>query len=204
MCGGKGTRMQDNSTEKPLIKINNIPMVERVILALVSSCRFDRIIAVVSPNVPETKRFLKSKSIDIIETSGESFSQDLSSFLSKLKPTRILVLPADLPLMDAKIVSEIASIAQRAPAVSIAIEKEFVESIGVKPSVVLFDRYCHSGITIFDTAQIVFGREGSSSISSSSPTIEERYVVINKIEIAVNVNTKEEAELAEKLLVQRF
>jgi GTP:adenosylcobinamide-phosphate guanylyltransferase len=33
--------------------------------------------------------------------------------------------------------------------------------------------------------------------------VQERYVVMNRKEIALNVNTKEEWELAEKLLVQR-
>jgi GTP:adenosylcobinamide-phosphate guanylyltransferase len=62
--------------------------------------------------------------------------------------------------------------------------------MGIKPSVV-FGRYCHSGITIFNTARVT--RE----------TVQERYVVMNRKEIALNVNTKEELELTEKLLVQR-
>jgi GTP:adenosylcobinamide-phosphate guanylyltransferase len=33
--------------------------------------------------------------------------------------------------------------------------------------------------------------------------VKERYVIMNRIEVAANVNTKEELELAEKLLVQR-
>ena len=193
MCGGRATRMKEATTEKPLIEINKMPMVERVISALASSRKFDRIIAIVSPNTPNTKEFLKSKGyIDIIETSGEGFSRDLS-FLPRLKPSRVLVVPADLPLLNARIVSEIVGgVAQmKQAAVSIAIEKEFAEKIGVKPSVIIFDKYCHSGITIFDTARII-----------DSEHIQEQYIIKNRIEIAVNVNTKEEIELAKKLLVQ--
>lgn len=102
------------------------------------------------------------------------------------------MVPADLPLLNASIVSEIVDVAQTAPAVSIAMKKEFVESIGIKPSVV-FDTYCHSGITIFDSAQV-----------SPNIAVQEQHKVMNRVEIAVNVNTKEEADLAEKLLVQHF
>ncbi len=192
MCGGKATRMKEATTEKPLIEINKVPMVERVISALANSRKFDRIIATVSPNAPKTKEFLKSKGIsDILETSGDGFSQDLL-FLTKLKPARVLVMPADLPLLNAERVSEIIGRVTQIPqaAVSIAMEKEFVESIGAKPSVVVFDKFCHSGITIFDTMKI-----------AGTEPIQEQYIIMNRIEIAVNVNTKEEAELAKKLLV---
>ena len=194
MCGGRATRMGSSSTEKPLINIDGVPMIERIISALAGSHRFDRIIAIVSPNTPKTKEFLKSKGggVDIIETTGDGFSQDLSSFLSKVNHTRVLVVPADLPLLNASIVSEIVDVAQTAPAVSIAMKKEFVESIGIKPSVV-FDTYCHSGITIFDSAQV-----------SPNIAVQEQHKVMNRVEVAVNVNTKEEADLAEKLLVQYF
>jgi len=109
-----------------------------------------------------------------------------------LRPEKVLVVPADVPLLDAQVISDIigAVSSKREPAVSIVLEKEFVENIGAKPSVV-FGRYCHSGITVFDTAR------------AAGETVQERYVVTNRMEIALNVNTKEELELAEKLLVQR-
>ena len=187
--------MQEGVIEKPLLKVNRIAMVERVILALVSSDRFDRIVAAVSPNTPKTKELLKSKRIEIIETSGEGYSNDLSYLLSKLKPLKVMVVPSDLPLLNSQIVSEIldaidnsSSMKEHRPAISIVLEKGFVEKTGAKPSIVL-DQYCHSGITIFNT------------ISFSTEAVEEYYWVMNRKEIALNVNTKEELELAKKLLV---
>jgi adenosylcobinamide-phosphate guanylyltransferase len=196
MCGGRASRMQAGGIEKPLLKVNNVAMVERVILALVNSDRFDRIVAAVSPNTPKTKGLLKSKGIEIIETSGEGYSNDLSYMLSKLKPRRVMVVPSDLPLLNSQIVSEIldaidnssSSMKDHGPAISIVVEKGFVEKTGAKPSIVL-DQYCHSGITIFNT------------ISFITEAVEEYYWVMNRKEIALNVNTKEELELAKKLLV---
>ena len=187
--------MQEGIIEKPLLKVNGIAMVERVILALVSSDRFDRIVAAVSPNTPKTKELLKSKGIEIIETSGEGYSNDLSYLLSKLKPQRVMVVPSDLPLLDSQIVSEIldaidnsSSRKEHGPAISIVLEKGFVERTGAKPSIVQ-DQYCRSGITIFNT------------LSVGTKPVEEYYWVMNRKEIALNVNTKKELELAKKLLV---
>jgi adenosylcobinamide-phosphate guanylyltransferase len=174
-------------------------MVERVISALASSDRFDRIVAAVSPNTPNTNEFLKSKGIETIETAGEGYSQDLSHLLSKLKPQKVVVVPGDIPLLNSQIVNKILNIIEddddddrqeeQEPAISIILEKGFVEQIGVKPSIVLMNQYCHSGITIFNTKAV------------GTEPVKERYLVMNRKEIALNVNTKEELELAEKLLV---
>lgn len=194
MCGGQATRMKAG-TEKPLLKVNGIPMVERVILALEGSDKFERIIAAVSPSTPRTKEFLQSRKIEIIEAAGEGYSQDLSHML-ELKPDKVFVTPADIPLLDSKTVSDIVILVSHrsAPAISVVMDKGFVEKLGVKPSVTLEldgEQYCHSGITVFDAAK------------AASGPVEEQYVVMNETEVAVNVNTKEELELAEKLLVQR-
>lgn len=191
--------MQQKGIEKPLLKLDGIPMVERVILALVGSKRFDRIVAAVSLNTPRTKALLKSKGIDTIETAGEGYSNDLSFILSELRPQRVMVVPSDIPLLTSQLVSEIldvvdnnsSSISSRHEielAISIILEKSFVEAIGVMPSVVL-DQYCHSGITIFNTMNV------------GTEPVEEHYLIMNRKEIALNVNTKEELELAKKLLV---
>jgi adenosylcobinamide-phosphate guanylyltransferase len=196
MCGGRASRMQQKGIEKPLLKLDGIPMVERVILALVGSKRFDRIIAAVSIYTPRTKALLKSKGIDTIETAGEGYSNDLSFVLSELRPQRVMVVPSDIPLLTSKLVSEILDVVDSSsssrheiePAISIILEKAFVEAIGVKPSIVL-DQYCHSGITIFNTMGV------------GTKPVEEHYLIMNRKEIALNVNTKEELELAKKLLV---
>ncbi len=201
MCGGRASRMQQQQQggiEKPLLKVEGIAMVERVISALAGSDRFDRIVAAVSPNTHKTNEFLKSKGIETIETAGEGYSQDLSHLLSKLKPQKVVAVPGDIPLLNSQIVNEILNTIdeeedddrqEQEPAISIILEKGFVEEIGVKPSIVLMNQYCHSGITIFNTMAV------------GTEPVKERYLVMNRKEIALNVNTKEELELAEKLLV---
>jgi len=62
--------MQQGGIEKPLLKVAGIAMVERVILALAGSGRFDRILAAISPNTPKTKELLKSQGNTIVYHTG--------------------------------------------------------------------------------------------------------------------------------------
>jgi adenosylcobinamide-phosphate guanylyltransferase len=196
MCGGRASRMKKARMEKPLLKVDGVAMVERVISALAVSDRFDRIVAAISPNSPKTNEFLKSKGIETIETSGEGYSQDLSQLLSKLKPQKVMVVPGDIPLLNSNLINEILNYIsdrqEHEPAISIIIEKRFVERVGVRPSIIVLDQYCHSGITIFNTMAV------------GTEPVKEHYLVMNRKEIALNVNTKEELELTEKLLVQNL
>lgn len=192
MCGGKGIRMRTR-TEKPLLRVGNISMIERVLSALAGSRRFSRIVTVTSPNAPDTKQLMVVRGIEVIETAGNSYPHDLSLALARLRPEKVMVVPADIPLLDSQTVNDIVEIAcsKQEPAVSIVLEKQFVESMGIKPSVVV-GRYCHSGITVFDTARV-----------AEDAAVQESYIVMNSEKLALNVNTKEELDLAEKLLVQR-
>ncbi len=188
MCGGAGSRL-GMGKEKPMLELAGRFYVKRVLDALVKSGRFERIVAAVSPRTPETREFLISRGAEIIDTHGAGYPQDLSFLLSKLAGEKVLVVPADVPLLTPAVVREMLDLLSKesAPAVSIVAEKSFVEKLGVTPSVLVGD-LCHSGITLFDAG--VAGQ------------IEERYVKMNRVEIAVNVNTKGEKELAE-LLVKR-
>jgi GTP:adenosylcobinamide-phosphate guanylyltransferase len=179
-----------SETEKPMTELAGKRFVERVVLALQGSGRFERIVAAVSPSTPETKKFLLSAGIaETMDTPGVGYPQDLSILLEKLAPARVLVVPADVPLLTAETVGEIMDKLAEvdAPAASIAVEKSFVEDLGVVPSVA-FGNLCHSGITLFDTAR---AKKGAA---------EERYVIMNRTEIALNVNTKREIKLAESLV----
>jgi adenosylcobinamide-phosphate guanylyltransferase len=173
--------------EKPMLELAGKRFVEHVVSALQDSKKFERVVAVVSPNVPATKKFLVSMSVETIETPGKGYPYDLSIVLERLSPARVLVVPADVPLLTAQAVNEIVDALTRidASAASIALEKSFVEKLGVAPSVVL-NNMCHSGITLFDSRQ--------------KGEMKERYVTMNKIEIALNVNTENERKLAESLV----
>src|SRR5215210_4568397 len=95
MCGGKGIRLrQFEGLEKPLLNLKGKAMIEYVLDALVRSRKFRRIVAVSSPFSSKTTTFLyyhpyySNVLIEVIETEGVSYSEDLSFILNKLKQDR--------------------------------------------------------------------------------------------------------------------
>ena len=199
MCGGRGTRMDTViETEKPMLKLRGMTMVERVLRALVEFEQFEKIVAISSIHTPKTTVFLRnhyssSGLIDVVETDGISYSKDLSIIVHKFEPSRIFVVSADLPLLNKKIVQDIAVKSMpNFPCVSVLLEKLFVEGIGIEPSITIVigrKEYSHSGITILDSSKVNRDR-----------ILEEHYIVINKRELAVNVNSTRELEIAEEML----
>jgi adenosylcobinamide-phosphate guanylyltransferase len=202
MCGGRGSRLGiTTETEKPLLNLRGRIMIDRVLCALVGSGQFEKIVAIPSLNTPRTNAFLRNhyysclEQIYVVETAGISYSRDLSAAICKFKPARIFVVSADLPLLNSKIVRKIVVRCLPTypyPCVSILLEKLFVESIGIEPSVVTVigkKEYCHSGITILDSSEA--NRESS---------LAEKYIVLNEKELAVNVNTIRELQIAESML----
>ncbi len=188
MCGGAGSRLGAGE-EKPMIELAGKRYVARVLEALEKSGRFERIVAAVSPKTPKTRKFLASRGTEMIDTRGAGYPQDLSLLLAKLAHEKVLVVPADIPLLAPATMRDAIDLLanEPGPAVSLVAEKGFVERLGIVPSV-LVGELCHLGITLFD--------------ADVEGPVNERYVVMNRAEVAVNVNTKGEKELAE-LLVKR-
>lgn len=198
MCGGKGSRMT-KSIEKSLLKLRDQTLIKYVLDALIGSKNFESIIAVPSVNTPSTSTFLynhqyyTSGVIDIVEGKGISYSADLSIILKKLKPARVFVVAADLPLLNPRIIQKIIiQCLPCFPCTCVILEKSFVKNFGVIPSVVFnigTKEYCYSGILIIDSSKL-----------KSNSKLEEYYLIMNEKEIAVNVNTVVELEIAERLL----
>ena len=200
MCGGKGIRLQQfGGLEKPLLNLKGKAMIEYVLDALIRSQKFRRIIAVSSPFSSKTTTFLyhhpyySNGLIEVIRTEGDSYSKDLSFVLNKIKPDRVLTVSADLPLLSSYIVHQIVICnIPRFSCASIILEKCFVENLGVTPSVVFnigAQQYCHSGILVFNYPRL-----------KECQKIKEYFILMNKREIAVNVNTLKELQVAETLL----
>ena len=82
MAGGKGTRMQSDK-EKLLLEYKK-PLVLHVVDALKNSNCFEKIIAVTSPNSPQTQKILTENDVKILETLGDNFVSDSYSILKIL------------------------------------------------------------------------------------------------------------------------
>jgi GTP:adenosylcobinamide-phosphate guanylyltransferase len=197
MCGGKGSRLQGFAKiEKPLLKLNGRTMVELVFDALLNSEEFYKIVAVTSRNTPMTSSYIATKlsrKVDLIETSGIAYPCDISVVLNIFRPYTIFVVGCDLPLLRLRDIKKILS--QHRPehaCTSVVSDKRFVTSLGINPSIIVrinARQYCHTGISIFDSSKIC-----------GTDRVDEHYVVINENGVAVNVNTRSDFEIAQKLM----
>jgi adenosylcobinamide-phosphate guanylyltransferase len=197
MCGGKGSRLQGFAKiEKPLLKLNGRTMVELVFDALLNSEEFYKIVAVTSRNTPMTSSYIATKlsrKVDLIETSGIAYPCDISVVLNIFRPYTIFVVGCDLPLLRLRDIKKILS--QHRPehaCTSVVSDKRFVTSLGINPSIIVrinARQYCHTGISIFDSSKIC-----------GTDRVDEHYVVINEKGVAVNVNTRSDFEIAQKLM----
>ncbi len=185
MAGGKGTRMQSNQ-EKLLLEYKK-PLVLHVIDALKNSNCFEKIIAVTSPNSPQTHKILTENNIEIIETSGENFVTDLNYVLKKLN-NYIFVTSGDLPLLDENIVKKIVDNTNPEKIwTSIITTKSFQSSLNLEPEcIVSFNEkdHVHTGISIVNASKI-----------KNFDSVEEDYIIINDKRVCLNVNTKTDFEL---------
>ena len=185
MAGGKGTRMQSNQ-EKLLLEYKK-PLVLHVIDALKNSNCFEKIIAVTSPNSPQTHKVMNENHIEIIETSGENFVTDLNYVLKKLNDY-IFVASGDLPLLDENIVKKIVDNTNPEKIwTSIITTKSFQSSLNLEPEcIVSFNEkdHVHTGISIVNASKI-----------KNFDSVEEDYIIINDKRVCLNVNTKTDFEL---------
>jgi len=186
MTGGKGTRMNFNG-EKPLVLINNYPLIGYVIDALKESKKVSEIIAATSKNTPETDKFLNKSGIKTIMTPGKGYIHDLGLILSNFDENDILLtITADLPLITGDIVDKVLDEYEKSPkpAMSVMVPLEIFRKYSLKP-VVVFDNLVPSGLNI---------------LRGINKTQDEEVLIVSKIELALNINTCEDIELFKKLV----
>jgi adenosylcobinamide-phosphate guanylyltransferase len=199
MCGGKGSRMnQGLPFEKPMLLFRGKPMVEHVLDALVCSERFSSIVGITSRHTTATSKYLRNlnhsvNGLHLIETSGLGYSMDLGQVIELLKPSEIIIVPSDLPILKAETINDILkSWNPDASFISVIMEKNFMESLGLVPSIVIpveKVEYCYSGISMIDTSRILAGVVANES-----------YIVMNRADIAFNINTMEDLKAANAYL----
>ena len=101
MAGGQGTRMKIDG-EKLLLKYKK-PVILHVVDALKNSNCFSKILAVTSPNSPKTKKLLEDQNVELFETNGNGYVEDLNYTLKKTNDI-LFITSGDLPLLDESIV----------------------------------------------------------------------------------------------------
>ena len=183
MAGGSGTRM-DSNEEKLLLKYKK-PVILHVVDALQDADCFSKIIALTSPNSPNTEKILKETGIDIISSRGESFVSDLNEILQQLDEM-VFVTSGDLPLLDSQIVKTIIDHHEPEQTwTSIVTTLPFQKTLGIKSDCIVENHdYVQTGISIVDAKKI-----------TNLDPVEEKFLVIDDKRIGLNLNTKDDYNL---------
>ena len=184
MCGGKGTRM--NLPEEKLLLKYKKPLIEHVLNALKNSGIFSKLVCVTSDNAPKTREFVSGLGVDIIETRGDGYVQDLGESILKYDEL-IFIAPGDMPLLDSEIIGTIVKLVNEKNAwTSILVRKNFLSSIGLEAEFFVDynnEECAYTGISVVDPRQI-----------KNLQYVAESYVIINDKRIA-NLNTKKDYDL---------
>jgi adenosylcobinamide-phosphate guanylyltransferase len=180
MCGGQGTRL-DAAVEKPLFEIDGVPLVDAVLDALAAS-RVERVYAAVSPHTPETAAHLATRDIEVLETPGDGYVEDLQAALAAIEPP-VLTVAADLPLLTGATVDRVLD-AYDGASVQVCVPAALKRQLGV-------------------TADATYERDGRevapTGINVVADSDSETMFLTYDARYAVNVNRLEDAAVAEAL-----
>lgn len=188
MAGGKATRM-NAATEKPLLEVGGKSMIEHVVDALKRSKTVDRIIVTVSDDTPRTACKASELNTIVLETPGIDYICDVKYAVKKLGLRAVLTVSADLPFITSEIVDRAVEkyMSSGKPSLAVMSPVETYERLGSKPEHI-FEvdgrNLVPVGINIIDGSRI------------DEPELEETILVTDSEELALNVNTPSELEVA--------
>jgi adenosylcobinamide-phosphate guanylyltransferase len=193
MAGGKGTRMRI-SQEKPLIQVCGKPIIEYVLKALKDAKKIDDIIVATSSCTPKTTQLMKQLGVQVIETPGKDYVSDMGYAVQTLKLGVFLAIAADLPLVKGEIIDAIVESYEHCgkPALTVAVPLETKTKLGmcIEYSFKIDDEeVVPVGINVIDGHKR-YGDEW----------LDQDICLLNREELAVNINTVSELQLAELLL----
>ena len=179
--------------EKPLVKLFGRPLIDYVVSALLDSSA-DRIFVAATENVPHDQKMGFGKRVWVLLTrKGKGFVTDMVEAVEKagvIQP--ILIIMADLPLITPDLIDEIMETYEERPepALSTHTPLNLHGRLGRRPDS-LFNYQGQlivpSGINILDGADI---REEQ----------EDYHLIMERIELAVNVNVVEDLKLCESIM----
>ena len=185
MAGGKGTRM-NLANEKLLLKYRK-PIILHVVDSLKDSNCFSKIFALTSSNSPNTKKLLQENNIEIFNTDGIGYVEDLSLVLQSTNDS-VLVTSGDLPLLDSEIIKNIVKHYDPEKIwTSILVTNKFLTKLGLESdySINYNNQICnYTGISLINANKI-----------NSSKNLDQNYILIDDKRVAFNLNTKQDYEL---------
>ena len=195
MAGGKGSRMA-LAGEKPLLKVGGKPIIEHVLAALKSAGKVDAVAVAVSDYTPETAKHAAKFGVTVVQTPGKEYVFDMGCAVRALKLRSVLAVAADLPLLTGEIIDDIVTCYERCgkPTLTVAVPISAKAKLGVGVEYAFEvggERVVPAGINVLDGNLI------------DEAWLEQEVCVVDKVEVALNVNTVRELGIAEELFQRK-
>ena len=191
MAGGKGSRMEV-SEEKPLLSVGGKPVIAHVLESLLNAKRVDSVVVAVSCRTPKTADFVKKFPVQVVVTPGKGYIPDMQFVVRQLGLGVVLAVVSDLPLITSAVIDDVLERYELCgkPALTVAVPIETKKKLGAGVDYA----FEADGRTVVPTGiNVIDGRRIDSG------WMEQEVYVLDKDEVAVNVNTAEELRLAERL-----
>jgi adenosylcobinamide-phosphate guanylyltransferase len=189
MAGGAGSRL--NLGEKPLILINNQPMIRFIINAF-SAAGCDVIVAT-SRKTPMTRNWCRAHGVDIYDAGGVDFIADMVETVLALEEIHpLFVSVSDIPCIDTDIISLVRDVYLRSGKDACS---TWVPAHMVTPG--KGDR--SYTLKIGDTLSFPTGLNILRGDLIAEPQ-DELQLILNDPRLAINVNTRTDRKAAEEFL----
>jgi adenosylcobinamide-phosphate guanylyltransferase len=194
MAGGKGKRMA-LSEEKPLLQVGGKHVIEHVIAALRNAKKVESVVVAVSDFTPKTAKLMSELHVATIKTPGKEFVSDMGYAVKTLNLRTVLAIGADFPLITGGIIDNIVERYERCgkSALTVVVPMETKEKLGLggEYAFTMGDRcVVPAGINVIDGRRI------------DEEELDQEVSLLDQIEVAVNINTMQELEIAEKLFAK--
>jgi len=181
--------------EKPLLKVGGKPLIEHVIAALEDAAKVNAIVVAVSDFTPKTTEHVAKFPVKIVKTPGREYVSDMGYAVKVLKLQAVLAIAADLPLITGNIIDNIIERYEKRgkPALTVVVPLTTKRKLGLGGEYV-FEAdgrlVVPAGINVIDGRRI------------SEEDLDEEIYLVDKKEVAMNINTIQELRIAENMFLK--
>jgi adenosylcobinamide-phosphate guanylyltransferase len=191
MAGGKGSRL--NLGEKPLARLFGKPLIEYVVAAL-EDADIERIFVATTESVPGTKSWAEERGLKVIDSPGEGFVSDMVWAVEQAGIEEpLLIIMADLPLITSELIDDIIAVYERRPEPALSTHTPLYlhRRLGRRPD----SLFNYQGELIVPAGVNIL--EGASIRQEQ----EDYHLILERLELAVNVNLAQDLKLVEKIML---
>jgi len=154
-------------------------------------------VVAVSDYTPKTAGLMAKLPVKVIKTPGKEYVSDMGYAVKKFKLQVVLAIAADLPLITGEIIDDIVERYEQCgkPALTVVVPMETKEKLGLggEYAFEVENRFVvPAGINVIDGRRI------------DEKELDEEICVVDRIEVAVNINTIQELRIAESIFTKRL